>query len=126
MRRFIGKRRSFISIVLIAALIISTGNAAQVKSKYQKGIYYQAKKKVYIQLGSQWDRGNECTIYTPRIGDPSHLDEYGFRYKKGKLVSDFAVITIKKKKLVWKNKKKPDWVLKKLSGTYKYKGKGAL
>ena len=109
--------------LLILCTFVTSGSIASAKNYYKPGEYYNAKKKITLYVGSQWDRDNKVTVHTPRPGDPAHLDSYWFFRKKNKLKGDLglkATITCKKGKIIWKanNGKKT-----KYSGTYKYVGK---
>lgn len=89
--------------------------------KYRKCVYYKAKHKMSLYIGSRWDKGNEVTVYSTRPGDPHHLDSFSFRYKNGKLIGEAGVITFKKNKAIWNVKNVSDLVWN--EGTYIYKGK---
>ena len=127
--------KKLLSIVLCLTMLFTTlaftnydVNAKTVKLK--RGIYYNSKKKIYMQVGSRWDEKNECTISIEAKDRPGHLDQYLMKYKKKKLVNKLfknsrTYIKIKsKKKFVWKGNKKDETSF--LNGTFKYKRKGNL
>ena len=118
-----------LAIVMSAFAVTNTTVDAKTK-KLKRGIYYNSKKRVYMQVGSQWDGKNELTVYIDAKERPGHLDCFGFVYKRGKYILDYSkssrtCIKVKsKKRFVWKGKKKEGTSF--LNGTFKFKKKGYL
>ena len=129
----IRKRGIIFALVLIMSTmgIFLQGNQSMAKIKFKKGYYYNVKnKKLFLDIGSPWDKGNEISVSLPRPGDPHHvdtLDDTPVR-KGNKIICKYFTIKIKgKKKVVFKAKKAfkatAAWYGKKktwLDGTYKF------